>query len=174
MTFLDPREAAKGFGVKEGMTVADFGSGAGHFVMALAPLVGRSGLVYAIDIREEVLEVTRGSAMMQGVLQVRVVRGDLERPGGSTLAEDSVDIVLCSNILHQVEDASAVLREANRVLRPHGSLVILEWDTTSPMAPEGAIGKEEMQALALEAGFVASRSIPVGEFHYGLIFEVKE
>lgn len=174
MTFLDPREAAKGFGVKEGMTVADFGSGAGHFVMALAPLVGRSGLVYAIDIREEVLEVTRGSAMMQGVLQVRVVRGDLERPGGSTLAEDSVDIVLCSNILHQVEDASAVLREANRVLKPHGSLIILEWDTASPMAPEGAIGKEEMQGLALETGFVASRSIPVGEFHYGLAFEAKE
>ncbi|MEX0916800.1 MAG: class I SAM-dependent methyltransferase [Candidatus Spechtbacterales bacterium] len=174
MNFLDPREAVKEFGLKEGMTVADFGSGAGHFVLALAPLVGRGGVVYAVDIREEVLEVTRGSALMQGVLQVRVVRGDLELPGGSTLAQDSVDVVLCSNILHQVEDASVVMAEAKRVLKPHGSLIVLEWDNTSPMAPEGAIGKEEMQTLAAGAGFVPQRQIDTGEFHYGLVFAVKE
>lgn len=174
MSFLDPREAVKEFGVKEGMTVADFGSGAGHFVLALAPLVGRSGLVYAVDIREEALEVTRGYATIQGALHIRTVRADLERQNGSGLGDASVDIVLCSNILHQVEDASAVLREARRVLKPHGTLIVLEWDGASSMAPQGAIEKEAMQDIAAEAGFIPQRHISAGEFHYGIIFAVQE
>lgn len=174
MSFLDPREAVKEFGVKEGMMIADFGSGAGHFVLALAPLVGRRGIVYAVDIREEALEVTRGYATMQGALHIRTVRADLEREKGSGLGDASVDIVLCSNILHQVEDTSAVLREARRILKPHGVLIVLEWDGSSPMAPQGAIEKEQMQELAREAGFVPQRHISAGEFHYGMVFSVEE
>lgn len=174
MSFLDPRETAKEFGIKEGMTVADFGSGAGHFVLALAPLVGRNGLVYALDIRDEALQVTRGYATMQGALQIRTVHADLELPNGSTLEEGSVDQVLCSNILHQVEDATAVLREARRVLKPHGTLVILEWDGTSAMAPSSAINKDDMHTLAAEAGFVPQRQIDAGDAHYGLVFSVQE
>lgn len=38
------------------MTVADFGSGSGHYVMALSELVGDRGRVYAIDLQQALLQ----------------------------------------------------------------------------------------------------------------------
>lgn len=172
MSFLDPADIVAKFGLKEGMQVADFGSGAGHFVSAMAPLVGRTGAVYAVDIRPEVLEVTRGNARLQGLLQIRAMQGNLEQPGGSGLGEGLLDLVLCSNLLHQVDDVQAVLAEARRVLKPTGRLAVVEWEAGVPLAPPDAIGREQMQQLATAAGFVLERHIEAGEFHYAMLFAV--
>lgn len=172
MSFLDPADIVAKFGLKEGMQVADFGSGAGYFVSVMAPLVGRNGTVYAVDIRSEALEVTRSNARLQGSLQIRTVQGDLEQPNGSGLEEGSLDVVLCSNLLHQVDDAPSVLAEVRRVLKPSGKLAVVEWEAGVPLAPPDAIGREQMQQLATTAGFVLERNIEAGEFHYAMLFAV--
>lgn len=174
MSFLDPADIVAKFGLKEGMQVADFGSGAGHFVSVIAPLVGRSGTVYAVDVRPEALEVTRSNARLQGLLQIRPQRGDLEQPSGSGLNEASLDAVLCSNLLHQVDDVAAVLTEARRVLKPTGKLAIVEWEAGVALAPPDAIGSDRMQELVTKAGFVLERHIEAGEFHYAMLFALAQ
>ena len=50
------------FGIKAGMRVADFGSGAGYFTLLIAKLVGETGLVTAIDIMDYDLDIVRARA----------------------------------------------------------------------------------------------------------------
>ena len=56
MTFSEPKKNLERFGLEEGMRVADFGSGSGHYTLAASELVGESGLVYAIEIQQLLLK----------------------------------------------------------------------------------------------------------------------
>ena len=117
ISFLNPYSAVDEFGLAKGMSVADFGSGAGHFVLSLANRVDRDGRVYAIDIRQSALEVLEGHIKLKGLVQIKAIRGDVEQINGSTLSDGSQDMVLCSNILHQVDNPLNVINEAWRVLK---------------------------------------------------------
>ena len=54
--FIKPEEIIKNFEVRSGMTAADFGSGSGHYVLAIAKKMNNLGTVYAIDIQKNLLE----------------------------------------------------------------------------------------------------------------------
>lgn len=173
-SFLNPYVVVKEFGLKTGMSVADFGSGAGHFALALAYEVGDKGLVSAIDIREEVLEVLRGHVELKNLKQIKTIHGDLERDGGSTLHDKSQDLVLLSNILHQAHDSSALLDEARRILKQSGKLVLVDWSDDAPMGPLKKISQDKVKNLADEAGFTIKGHFDAGSYHWGLIFTLKE
>ena len=56
----------KEMGIKPGMTVADIGAGTGLFTRILAPIVGKKGKVYAVDIAKSFVEHSVKSAKEQG------------------------------------------------------------------------------------------------------------
>ena len=49
---IQPLAVLKGLGVGAHARIADFGAGHGHFTFAAAQLVGKDGLVYAVEIQE--------------------------------------------------------------------------------------------------------------------------
>ncbi|QOJ01390.1 MAG: metalloregulator ArsR/SmtB family transcription factor [Phycisphaeraceae bacterium] len=91
-------------------TVADLGCGTGDAAAWLAPVVAR---VIAVDQSEAM--IAAGCRRLAHAGNVEFVRGDLER---LPLADASVDAAVMGLVLHHVEDPSAALREARRVLRP--------------------------------------------------------
>ena len=100
--FMDPERIAAGFGLTEGMRVADFGSGAGYFTIIMAKMVGDNGLVTAVDLMNFALETLRTKAKVEGLGNIQTVRSNLEVLGSSGLANDSQDVVLLANILFQI------------------------------------------------------------------------
>lgn len=172
-SFLNPYTAVKEFSLKPGMSVSDFGSGSGHFALAIAREVTSSGAVHAIDIRPTVLEALKGHAELDGFFQLKVVLGNLEKEGGSTMENQSQDRVLCSNILHQVQDPVVVYQEARRILKQTGKLIVLDWFKDAPFGPRIKISQKKVVDLAQETGFVLERQFDAGAYHYGLIFIVK-
>ena len=64
--FMNPEKIIGGFGIKEGMMIADFGSGAGYFTILLGQRVGKNGKVYALDIQESALDNVRVKAKAAG------------------------------------------------------------------------------------------------------------
>src|SRR5437588_7612192 len=53
---------------------------------------------------------------------------DLEKPRASKLADRRADLVLISNLLFQLSDKKAPLKEAWRILKPAGRLAVIDWE----------------------------------------------
>lgn len=171
--FAHPPRNVAALGIEPGMSVADLGSGSGAYVMLIAEALAGSGHVYAVDVQKDLLRRTYNDARKRGLKNVKVLWGDLERPGGSKLADDSQDLVLVSNLLFQVEDKGAVLAEAARIAKKGGRVAVIDWtDSFGGMGPtkETVFKKEWAIDAAREAGHALSGEFAAGAHHYGLIF----
>jgi len=153
--------------------IADFGCGYGTFTLALAERA--AGAVYAIDSDSAMLQLTVDRSRAAGRSNVVPIESDL-LAHGSSLAAASVDGVIIAHLLHG-EDAEnvALLAEACRVLRPHGSLGVIHWrrDVETPRGPPLAIRPDldQIAAWVEEAGFPADgidRRI-LGVYHWGIL-----
>lgn len=171
--FSDPIKNVEQLGPKPGSIVADFGSGSGHYALASAKAVGDSGRVYAIDIQKDMLTRLKTEALKQGLTNVEVIWGDIEKQGGTKLGDGVADVAVISNLLFQVSDKVAVAQEAQRVLKSHGTLLLVDWsDSIGGLGPatDAIVSKDKAISLFNQAGFSLDREINAGDHHYGLIF----
>jgi ubiquinone/menaquinone biosynthesis C-methylase UbiE len=155
------------------MKVADFGSGAGYFTILLAKMVGESGIVTAIDVLDSALETLRAKAKAEGLKNIEIIRSNLETPGGSGLNSDSQDMVLLANTLFQNINKAVIINEAKRVLKPNGTLVVIDWRKgTNGFGPPDdlRLDPEETKDLVISSGFQFSGDIDAGTFHFGMMF----
>jgi len=171
--FLNPEKIVSEFGVDEGMSVADFGSGAGYFTILLGRLVGEGGRVYALDVQETALDNVKVKARAVGLKNIETIRANLEVIGSSGLSDNSQDLVLLANILFQSDKKVEIIREAKRTLKNGGRLILIDWRLgTGGFGPpdERRTDETAMRALVVEEGLVFERSIDAGQFHYGISF----
>lgn len=173
--FAHPPRNVAALGIQSGMSVADFGSGSGAYVLGMAERLLGSGHVYAIDVQRDLLRRVKNEAHKRGYNNVEVIWCDLERPRASKIADQKLDLVLISNLLFQIENKSAVLAEAWRILKPAGHLAIIDWaDSFGGMGPtkQDVVTKEKALTLVKDAGFELQREFDAGAHHYGLIFKL--
>lgn len=102
------------------LDVADFGCGTGVLSVALARWAKR---VIAIDNSREALRKAKERAAREKIGNIRFLEEDLHE---LSLGSAQVDLVVLSQSLHHVSQPSAVLKEAARILRKGGRLVLLE------------------------------------------------
>lgn len=171
--FMTPEKIASILDLKPNQVIADFGAGHGFFSIAFAKQIGSSGQVFAIDILPEALEAIRSRARLEGLFNIKVIQGNLEKVGGSTIPDNFCDLVFAANVLFQNPDKSAIIKEASRVLKSQGRLVIVEWHPQSKLGPqqELKIAEPELRQLAVSLGFADQGSLDAGSQHYGLIFK---
>jgi ubiquinone/menaquinone biosynthesis C-methylase UbiE len=170
--FSDPQKNISQISIPLGTIVADFGSGSGHYAKALAKTVGDSGKVYAVDVQKEFLSKVKNDATSEGLRNVEVIHGDLEKPNGTHLREGSVGMVLMSNILFQVSDPKALFKEAQRILSSGGILLIIDWtETAEGVGPkqDRIVPKNIVEEMAHEFGFQIMKEIDAGAHHYGIV-----
>ncbi|MBI2100666.1 MAG: methyltransferase domain-containing protein [Candidatus Vogelbacteria bacterium] len=176
MPFSVPAANVNHFNLTEGMTVADFGAGSGAYALAIARRVGATGRVYAIDVQKELLARLSREAkagQLGNITNIEVIWSDLERAGGSKLADQSVDFVLVANLLFQVTAKYTLALEAKRILKPDGRLAVIDWqDSFGGLGPPAAqvIRSEEAKKIMAQAGFRFRKDFPAGDHHYGLLF----
>ncbi len=174
--FVSPAKVIENLDLGPAMTVADFGCGSGHYTIEAAKKVGKSGKVYAIDIQQEMLSFVRSQAKLMGLINIETVWADLETANATNLRENSVDLVIISNILFQAENKKQVIQEAFRILKSGGKTAIVEWDIenqTGAFGPqiEKRITSQNVKDLFAESGFIFEKEFNPGEHHYGLIFK---
>jgi ArsR family transcriptional regulator len=99
-------------------TVGDLGCGTGRVSELLAPFVGR---VVAIDGSEPMLRIARSRLSRHGNVIVR--GGELER---LPVEDAGLDAAVLFLVLSVVADIGVVAREARRVLRPGGRLLVVD------------------------------------------------
>ena len=158
--------------IRPGMAVADFGAGHGFFSIAFAKKVGSSGQVFAVDIQPAALEAIRSQARIEGLFNIKLVIGDLEKAGGSSLADESCDLVFLASALFQISNKSLLINEAHRVLKKDGKLAVIEWKPYIALGPQKELrfSEEELKRLIAAEKFGELKSIDAGSHHYGFIF----
>ena len=170
--FLSPREIVSQFGIESNIHVADFGSGAGDFAIAIAELISTRGKVYAIDVLESAHQSLRSRYKIKGITNIELILANLECESGSNLPKESVDLVMIHNIMFQVSNKKNLILEAYRVLKANGKLAMIEWDMTSPIGPPKnlRLPEREIVSLVQNSGFEISHKVDAGKYHYGYVF----
>lgn len=170
-SFQNPEEILERAGVKRGMIVVDIGAGTGYFSIPATKIVGGEGKVYAVDIQPEMLAKLGEKA--RGVENILCVPSKEEE---IPLRSESMDAALLVNVLHEL-DGYATLREAWRLLKENGKLVVVDWKKEpTPIGPpvEERLSEDEARAKLAKAGFKLDSSFSAGPYHYGLIFKPVE
>lgn len=168
--FLNPEKVLNELELRPNMVAAEFGCGSGGFAIPLAKRL-KDGLVYAIDIQESPLSALKSLSLFEKIVNIRIIRSDLEKPKGSTLPDLSLDLVLIINVLFQTEEKNTIISEAKRVLKRGGNLVVIDWLPGTSQGPiEGRISAEGVKKIVDGSGLKLEKEFEAGKYHYGLVF----
>jgi len=175
-TLLNPeRILRKDFEIVAGDKVADLGcGGSGHFTITAAHIATSTGQVHAVDIIKRALTVIEGRAKTENLNNIKTYWSDLERFGALKIHDNSLDKIVLTNTLFQSKNPEAILKETIRLLKPKGSLLVIDWLPgrfyIGPSA-EKKINKITTEKHANELGLSKIKEFSPGEYHFGLIFQ---
>lgn len=150
---------ARGVRQGEGGEWADLGAGTGAFTLALADLIGPSGVIHAVDRDRAALAELRAAAVSSiPIADIDTVIADFTRPLG---LRDLKGVVM-ANSLHFVEDKGPVLGLVRGYLRNGGRFVLVEYDSDRgnewvPYPMSFATWSD----MAADAGFIETRRLAV-------------
>jgi arsenite methyltransferase len=144
--------------LREGESVLDLGSGGGIDVILSAKRVGPTGLVYGLDMTDEMLALARRNAADAGITNAIFLKGLIEQ---IPLPADSVDVVISNCVINLSTDKAAVLAEVARVLRPGGRVGV------SDIVAEDRLSAEERAERGSYVGCVAG-ALSQTEYKAGL------
>jgi SAM-dependent methyltransferase len=147
-----------------GETVVDLGSGAGMDAFLAARQVGPTGHVIGVDMTDAMLEKARENARKVDLEdRVEFRKGNIE---ALPIDDESVDAIISNCVINLSPEKDRVYREAYRVLRPGGRIMISDVVLERPLPDEvlhsidaylGCVGGASLRAEYLEtiekAGF---------------------
>jgi SAM-dependent methyltransferase len=156
----------------EGETVLDLGSGGGADVLLSARRVGPTGMVYGLDMTDEMLDRARQNAEHADVANIEWLKGYIE---DVPLPDASLDVIISNCVINLSADKQRVIRESFRVLRPGGRFAVSDVIADPEMDEQtrrdiaqwtgciaGALTREEFETTLRKAGFT---EIEIRETH---------
>lgn len=156
--------------LERGMTVADIGAGSGYFTRRLARKVGATGLVYAVDIQPEMLQILGEKMTAIGLSNYRPILGDLKDP---KLPDSSIDIVLMVDVYHEFEFPHEMTAAIRKALKPDGRVVFVEYrgeDDWVPIKPLHKMTQAQVKREATAQGFKWIQTVDVLPRQHIIIF----
>lgn len=172
--FSAPEKNIEQLHLEHNQTVVDFGAGSGAYTIAAAIALEGTGNVYAVDVQKDLLTRLENTCRDSHLGNVSFIWGDLEKLGGTKLADQSVDAAIISNVLFQTDDKKGVISEARRVLKQGGKLLVVDWTASFNNLgpdPDQVFPELEARKLVESLNFTFDHSINAGNFHYGLLFK---
>ena len=119
--FMNPGKQLQEVGMKEGQTVLDYGCGSGSYAIPAVRTVGEKGRVYALDIHPLAVKAVEHKAKKERLTNITAILSDRD----TDLPNQSIDVILLYDTIHQIRDKRALLEELHRVMKSNGLLSIL-------------------------------------------------
>ncbi|MCW8802456.1 MAG: arsenite methyltransferase [Candidatus Bathyarchaeota archaeon] len=149
--------------LQEGQTVLDLGSGGGMDAFLASKKVGHTGKVIGVDMTQQMIDRAKTTASENGYTNVEFRLGEIE---SLPVDDASVDVIISNCVVNLAPDKLKVFKEAYRVLKPEGHLMVSDLVTLEDL-PEsikksfdawscciaGALEKDDYLNKIAEAGF---------------------
>jgi ubiquinone/menaquinone biosynthesis C-methylase UbiE len=132
-----------------GHVACDLGAGNGFHTLPMAKSVAPSGRAIAIDIQPEMLRLLSERAKAAGIDNVETILGTATDP---KLPRTTCDLILLSDVYHELDDPAGMLRHLTRALSQRGVIALLEFRAEDPKVPIKPEHKMSKQQILLELG----------------------
>ncbi len=166
---LAPEQCLNMLGLTPQKVFCDMGAGTGLFSFAANP---RAAAVYSLELDADLLAYMQEKVKALGITNMHVVQGnDTSLP----LPAASCHAVLLCTVLHELEYPKQTLEQIRAVLRPGGTLGIIEFHkkaTAFGPPVEVRVAEDDVKAEVQAAGFTLQHSRHLGENFYFLVFGV--
>ena len=150
-------------GLKAGMMVADIGAGTGYYARRMAPLVGPTGIVYAVDVQPEMVKMLDALSKRPEGVNVKPILSGVD---DVKLPSLSVDVAIMVDVYHELEYPHEVLESVVRALKPGARLVFVEYRAEDPHVPIKGLhkmGEAQVRREAMRHDLIwerTARSLP--------------
>ncbi len=149
-----PAQVMDSIGVKSGMVIGEIGAGRGRYTVHLALRVGKSGKIFANDIRADSLAYLEERCRRNDISNVETVQGEVDDP---RLPEKALDMAFMVWVYHHLEKPVELLKNLKSSLKPDATLVIIdpaverggEKDSDHPTTPEKVKKDAELSGYEL-------------------------
>jgi len=155
--------------LKKGEVVLDLGSGAGFDCFLAANQVGKTGKVIGVDMTAEMIDKARANIRKGNYENVEFRLGEIEN---LPVADNHVDVIISNCVINLAPDKKRVFKEAFRVLKPGGRLMVSDIVLLKELPEEiknsvtayigclaGAVSKNEYLGAIQAAGFQGTKII---------------
>ncbi|MGA8727928.1 MAG: methyltransferase domain-containing protein [Terracidiphilus sp.] len=166
-----PAQVLEALDLRPGEIVADLGAGSGYFTFRMAPKVGETGKVLAVEIQEAMLNTLRARASTLKAANVEVVQGTETDPH---LPAAGVDLVLLVDVYHELAYPFEVMTRVREALKPGGRVVFVEYRKEDPAVPIKEVHKMSVKQLEKEmnaVGLVRVRTVETLPLQHIVFFE---
>lgn len=164
----------KKMNLEEGMKVGDLGCGnLAYYAFNAAKIVGKKGLVFAVDVLKSVLEVVNRRIKQEGLENIKTIWSNLEVLGGTNIPNESLDAAFIHNVLFQSTEHQKFLQETARLLKKGGKLMIIDWKKIgAPFGPpiKNRPDPEKIKQITEGIGLKFLEEFEAGPYHFGIIF----
>ena len=123
-------ELLQRMGISDGDIVADVGAGLGWYSLEVAKRVQPHGVVFAVDIQEEMLERLRERMKQEEIRNIYPVLGRLDDP---LLPTGKIDWILLVDAYHEFSEPEEMLQRMKESLAPGGRVALLEFRAEQQM-----------------------------------------
>ncbi|WP_170006490.1 class I SAM-dependent methyltransferase [Bacillus fonticola] len=161
---FSPEQLLNMIPLKETDSMLDFGAGTGYLSIPAAKRI--MGNVYALDIDAAMLEIINEKALEEQVTNIVPVLGSME---ALPLADGSIDIIIASLVLHEIQPIAPLLQQMKNVLKKEGYLICLELEPKISSGNAPRITLEGMEREMNEAGFKVEGKFFPAESLYMLV-----
>ncbi len=100
--------------------VLDYGCGPGSYTLAAVDVVGSSGKVIAVDINPLAINKVKEKATKRTLNNIETVLTDCK----TGLDAESIDVIICFDVLHDIEEKHCILNEFHRLLKKNSRLSV--------------------------------------------------
>ncbi|MBU1164805.1 class I SAM-dependent methyltransferase [Patescibacteria group bacterium] len=171
---IDAEKIFQHLDLEEGQKIADLGcGGTGHFTIPAARLVGKNGMVYAVDILRSLLKENARRARMSGVNNIKTIWSNLEIYGATKIPANNLDVAMLINTMFHSKQHDAIMKEAMRLTKKNGRILVCDWKkAASPIGPPtiDRVAPQEIKIIAKSLDLKLIEEFSAGKYHYGLIF----
>ena len=131
--------------LKEGDVVADIGVGTGYIARRISPKIGETGIVYGVEIQQEMLDILDKKMAEEGITNIKGILGTITDP---KLPPNSVDLAIMVDVYHEFSHPYEMMQNICRGLKIGGRVAFIEYRLEDDNVPIKRLHKmSELQVI---------------------------